>query len=93
MHLFSLSDLLKELNRLTWLQWKWDHNNMRSRMNSDFSKFCLIPLLIRLYLAKRKCVVACYEHLSSVVLLTNEQLTRPLLKSPDETCRLMLELN
>lgn len=44
MHLFSLSDLLKELNRLAWLQWKWDHN-MRSRMNSDFSKFRLIPLL------------------------------------------------
>lgn len=64
---------------------------MRSRINSDFSKFHYLS--IRLYLAKRKCVVACYEHLSNVVLLTNEQLTRPLLKSPDETCRVMLELN
>lgn len=45
MHLFFLFDILKELNGLTWLQWKWDHNNMRSRMNSDFSEFHLIPLL------------------------------------------------
>lgn len=45
MHLFSLSDALNELNRLTWLQWEWDDNKMRSRMNSDFSKFHLIPLV------------------------------------------------
>lgn len=45
MHLFFLSDILKELNRLTWLQWGWDHNNIRSRTYSDFSKFHLVPLL------------------------------------------------
>lgn len=95
MHLFFLSDILKELNRLTWLQWGWDHNIIRSRTYSDFSKFHLVPLLKYQMITcqKKKSVVACYEHLSSVVLLTNEQLTRPLVKFPDETCKLRLELD
>lgn len=49
---------------------------MISRFTAGF-----IPYLgIEMYFARRKCVTGCYEHLSSVVVLTKEQLTRPLLK-------------